>query len=152
MREMKSNYHVCSVESLPLLVHALFNGNYIYCDGCGNLKGQCICSLLPVCDICGLLVCVCTHYVCKDCGMVVCICNYSGGVPSGGGSSGGNNGNTILKNVKLKFDVSKYPGYKKGVRDCKGVSNELMKVFLGKGENIEKERMQLYKEEGGDYN
>lgn len=86
---------------------------------------------------------------CERCGLIGC--NGNCVTPGGGGSGGdkGNNENTILKNVKLKFDVSKYPGYVSGVRDCKGVSNELMKDFLGVDGNIEIERIQLYKEEGG---
>ena len=53
----------------------IVDGNYIYCDGCGNLKGQCVCSLLPICPVCGLFVCICNF--CPNCYNNPCICGAS---------------------------------------------------------------------------
>ena len=62
----------------------IVDGNYVYCDDCGKLKGECICSMLPTCPICNMLVCVCTSYVCDVCGNVFCICNGTGPEPDQG--------------------------------------------------------------------
>ena len=48
-------------------------GNYIYCDDCGQLKGQCICEYL--CPICRELICICED-TCPICGEFDCICCY----------------------------------------------------------------------------
>ena len=48
-------------------------GNYIYCDDCGRLKGQCICA--DKCPICGELICICEDK-CPICGESYCICHF----------------------------------------------------------------------------
>ena len=71
-------------------------GNYVYCDDCGNLKGQCVClPTMTACGVCGMYYCICFE-PCEECGSYPCVCdeligggNNSGGDNLGGGGSGG---------------------------------------------------------------
>ena len=82
-------------------------GNYVYCDDCGNLKGQCVClPTMTACGVCGMYYCICFE-PCEECGSYPCVCdeligggNNSGGDNLGGGGSGGgsNSGNNSEEN------------------------------------------------------
>ena len=74
--ENEANYcPLCG--STEIYDHTCFacNASFVYCEDCGKLKGQCVCSYIPSCPVCHLPVCVCTSYVCDVCGKVFCICN-----------------------------------------------------------------------------
>ena len=68
-------------------------------------------------------------------------CYFCGG--SGGGSNGNNSGNDCIgrvdysdiKQVKLKYDVSKYPGYDR-VPNCKTVADSIAHLILGAGADV----------------
>lgn len=62
------------------------DGNYVYCDGCKMLKGQCICDQL--CLVCGQLYCICD--MCMECYSIPCICGLPEDKPVNGGGGNSN--------------------------------------------------------------
>jgi len=65
-------------------------GEYIFCDQCGFLKGLCICSEFSLCPVCGRDPCQYWENMnkCYICGCSPCQCNAANSyISSGGGSS-----------------------------------------------------------------
>ena len=75
--EDDSEAYICSFCGQPVddCVCLTIEGEYIYCDGCGMLQGQCVCDLL-VCPTCNDYPCTCFDYsdYCSICGSDPCTC------------------------------------------------------------------------------
>ena len=75
--EDDSEAYICSFCGQPVddCVCLTIEGEYIYCDGCGMLQGQCVCDLL-VCPTCNDYPCTCFNYsdYCSICGSDPCTC------------------------------------------------------------------------------
>ena len=76
--EDDSEAYICSFCGQPVddCVCLTIEGEYIYCDGCGMLQGQCVCDLL-VCPTCNDYPCTCFDYsdYCSICGSDPCTCS-----------------------------------------------------------------------------